>query len=38
MDLTVVVFNNNIYGMTGGQYSPHHAAGRQGHHGALRRH
>ena len=22
MDLTVVVFNNNIYGMTGGQYSP----------------
>ncbi len=22
IDLTVVVFNNNIYGMTGGQYSP----------------
>ena len=22
LDLTVVVFNNNIYGMTGGQYSP----------------
>jgi len=22
MDLTVVIFNNNIYGMTGGQYSP----------------
>lgn len=22
MDLTVVVYNNNIYGMTGGQYSP----------------
>jgi len=22
MDITVVVFNNNIYGMTGGQYSP----------------
>ena len=22
MDLTTVVFNNNIYGMTGGQYSP----------------
>ncbi len=22
MDLTVILFNNNIYGMTGGQYSP----------------
>jgi len=22
LDLTVVVFNNNVYGMTGGQYSP----------------
>lgn len=22
MDLTVIIFNNNIYGMTGGQYSP----------------
>jgi 2-oxoglutarate ferredoxin oxidoreductase subunit beta len=22
MDMTVVVFDNNIYGMTGGQYSP----------------
>ncbi|MCL4408587.1 MAG: 2-oxoacid:ferredoxin oxidoreductase subunit beta [Thermotogae bacterium] len=22
MDLTVVIYNNNIYGMTGGQYSP----------------
>lgn len=22
MDMTVIVFNNNIYGMTGGQYSP----------------
>lgn len=22
MDITVIVFNNNIYGMTGGQYSP----------------
>lgn len=22
LDLTVIVFNNNIYGMTGGQYSP----------------
>ena len=22
MDLTIIIFNNNIYGMTGGQYSP----------------
>jgi len=22
MDITVIIFNNNIYGMTGGQYSP----------------
>jgi 2-oxoglutarate ferredoxin oxidoreductase subunit beta len=37
VDMTVVVFNNNIYGMTGGQYSPT-TPRRQGHHGALRRH
>ncbi|KKM12158.1 2-oxoglutarate ferredoxin oxidoreductase subunit beta [Clostridiales bacterium PH28_bin88] len=29
IDLTVVVFNNNIYGMTGGQYSPLTPAGRR---------
>ena len=22
MDITIILFNNSIYGMTGGQYSP----------------
>ncbi|CDA92267.1 MAG: 2-oxoacid:ferredoxin oxidoreductase subunit beta [Firmicutes bacterium] len=30
IDLTVVVFNNNIYGMTGGQYSPTTPHGEKG--------
>ncbi len=30
IDLTVVVFNNNIYGMTGGQYSPTTPTGSRG--------
>lgn len=30
IDLTVVVFNNNIYGMTGGQYSPTTPHGEMG--------
>lgn len=30
IDLTVVVFNNNIYGMTGGQYSPTTPTGEKG--------
>lgn len=30
IDLTVVVFNNNIYGMTGGQYSPTTPQGEYG--------
>ena len=30
MDLTVIVFNNNIYGMTGGQYSPTTPTGDKG--------
>lgn len=30
MGLTVVVFNNNIYGMTGGQYSPTTPRGEKG--------
>ena len=30
IDLTVVVFNNNIYGMTGGQYSPTTPTGGSG--------
>lgn len=30
VDLTVVVFNNNIYGMTGGQYSPTTPMGDKG--------
>ena len=30
IDLTVVVFNNNIYGMTGGQYSPTTPQGERG--------
>lgn len=30
IDLTVVVFNNNIYGMTGGQYSPSTPTGEFG--------
>ena len=30
IDLTVVVFNNNIYGMTGGQYSPTTPTGDKG--------
>ena len=30
MDLTVIVFNNNIYGMTGGQYSPTTPTGAKG--------
>lgn len=30
IDLTVVVFNNNIYGMTGGQYSPTTPYGEKG--------
>ncbi len=30
VDLTVVVYNNNIYGMTGGQYSPTTPTGEKG--------
>ncbi len=30
IDLTVIVFNNNIYGMTGGQYSPTTPHGEKG--------
>ena len=30
MELTVIVFNNNIYGMTGGQYSPTTPTGEYG--------
>ena len=30
VELTVVVFNNNIYGMTGGQYSPTTPTGERG--------
>lgn len=30
IDITVVVFNNNIYGMTGGQYSPTTPTGEKG--------
>ena len=30
IDLTVVVFNNSIYGMTGGQYSPTTPTGEMG--------
>lgn len=30
IDLTVIVFNNNIYGMTGGQYSPTTPTGDKG--------
>ncbi len=30
IDMTVVVFNNNIYGMTGGQYSPTTPTGEKG--------
>lgn len=30
MDLTVIVYNNNIYGMTGGQYSPTTPCGEYG--------
>ena len=30
IDLTTVVFNNNIYGMTGGQYSPTTPTGEKG--------
>lgn len=30
IDLTVVTFNNNIYGMTGGQYSPTTPTGEKG--------
>ena len=30
IDITVVVFNNNIYGMTGGQYSPTTPHGEKG--------
>lgn len=30
VDLTVVVYNNNIYGMTGGQYSPTTPRGEKG--------
>ncbi|WP_026896042.1 2-oxoacid:ferredoxin oxidoreductase subunit beta [Clostridiisalibacter paucivorans] len=30
IDITTIVFNNNIYGMTGGQYSPTTATGDKG--------
>jgi len=30
IDITTVVFNNNIYGMTGGQYSPTTPTGKKG--------
>lgn len=30
VELTVIVFNNNIYGMTGGQYSPTTPTGERG--------
>ena len=36
IDMTMVIFNNGIYGMTGGQYSPHHALRRPHHHQPLR--
>jgi len=30
IDITTIVFNNNIYGMTGGQYSPTTPTGKKG--------
>ena len=36
LDVTALVINNQIYGMTGGQYSPDHPGGLHGHHGPIR--
>ena len=36
IDITVILYNNWIYGMTGGQVSPDHADGQARHHRALR--
>jgi len=36
IDMTAIVVNNWIYGMTGGQYQPHHAPERARHHRAVR--
>ncbi len=38
LDLTAIVVNNNIYGMTGGQYSPDNPVWGVRHHRALRKH
>ena len=36
LNLTAIIINNNIYGMTGGPVLAHHALRRQGRHRALR--
>ena len=36
IDLTCILFNNQVYGMTGGQISPQADMGRPGDHGAVR--
>jgi len=42
INITAIIINNNIYGMTGGQYSPtvftHDALWRQSHYRALSKH
>jgi 2-oxoglutarate ferredoxin oxidoreductase subunit beta len=38
IDMTAIVMNNRIYGMTGGQYSSADGSGDDGHHGAVYQH